>query len=394
MCFLLLDVIMVINVIRKQLDESTLCPVCRAAMHWVEAEQYDQDVHYHHCSHCQHQIFMDTRQNCHCEHCQSNRKKMMRETRLQEKRKVKKEDLREIELSDLSFVDKLFLLSLLDQRIHEHTQHAEYIDWEPIKYSPISPNYLFQNSLVKHLLQQHILLPQDFSSNVARYYLNVRLDGYSEPSLLSITLKLRQWFFENLSQGIPFKSSDEVKDALYLMMYQEIVQFMQFYCRTWHIQISGNRGFQTFCYRLLDHLALGQIYYMIQSALEYLYKQQALQPRNDNFINTNLLKKTLQQYRERSVTEKWETWTLPRPNLLPLSQMSYNLFFRFLGYDENIFVQPIWRAWKKIEPRLSFYSTKRCMYCGSHELSVEYDAENQVTLLCRSCKHQDHYFTQ
>ncbi len=49
---------------------------------------------------------------------------------------------------------------------------------------------------------------------------------------------------------------------------------------------------------------------------------------------------------------------------------------------------------KKIEPRLSFYSQKRCMYCGSNELTVDYDADQYVTLFCRKCKHQDHYFTK
>ena len=74
--------------------------------------------------------------------------------------------------------------------------------------------------------------------------------------------------------------------------------------------------------------------------------------------------------------------------------MSGNLFYRFLGYDENIFFQPIVHSWKMIEPRLNFYSQKRCMHCGSSELTVEYDASNYVSLLCRNCKHQDHYFTQ
>src|SRR5690606_25011046 len=107
--------------------------------------------------------------------------------------------------------------------------------------------------------------------------------------------------------------------------------FAQFYCRSWNVQIAGNQSFQTFCYRLLDVLAVGQIYYLVQTGLEYLYKQKALKPRNENFINTNLLKKTLQQYRERSVTEKWETSTLPRPPQLAFSKMSEILFYRFLG---------------------------------------------------------------
>ena len=385
---------MTVNVLQKQLDESTLCPVCQAAMYWIEAEQYGTDLTYHHCMHCQHKIFVDVRQNCHCEHCQNKRKKLVRETRLQEQRKVQKKDIPQYGLNEISLVDKLFLLSILDDQVQEHTQHHEFIDWDQIKYYSLSPNYLFQSHLIKQLNKNHILLPKDFAAENSQYFINVRLDGYAEPSLFSITQQLRFWFYENLSKGIPFKSADEVKDCLYLMLYQEIVQFMQYYCKTWQIQIAGNSRFQAFCYRLLDHLALGQIYYMIQNALEYLYKIKALQARNDNFINTNLLKKTLEQYRERAVTEKWETWTLPRPIQLPFSKMSQIFFFRFLGYDESIFVQPVWRSWKKIEPRLSFYSNKRCMYCGSKELSVEYDAQDQVTLLCRNCKHQDHYFTQ
>ena len=133
---------------------------------------------------------------------------------------------------------------------------------------------------------------------------------------------------------------------------------------------------------------------MIQTALEYLYKQKALQVRNEKFINTNILRKTLEQYRDRSLSEKWETATLPRPTTIPLSKMSHILFTRFLKFDEHIFYQPVWKMWKKIEPRLNFHSVKRCMYCGSNELNVEYDAESYITMTCRYCKHQDHYFTQ
>ena len=382
------------QILQKQLDESTHCPLCHASMYWVEAEQYDSAINFHECSHCQHQVFQNSQHNCHCEKCTAKRKKMLRETMLQETRKQKKHDYSEVELNQLSFIHKLFLLSLLDDYVQEHTLHHEFIDWENYKFQYISPNYLYQSYLLKTLVQNNVLVAKDFSDQPHQYYINVRLDGYSEPSLFSITQQLRHWFYEKLSLGIPFKSSEEVKDALYQLLYQEIIQFMQFYCRTWGIQISGNKSFQSFCYRLLDVLAVGQIYYLIQNALEYLYKQKALQVRNENFINTNLLKKTLQQYRERAIKEKWETSTLPRPYNLPLSKMSQILFFQFLGYDDSIFVQPITRLWKKIEPRLKFYSTKRCMYCGSEELTVDYDAENYVSLLCRQCKHQDHYFTQ
>ncbi|RFS29823.1 hypothetical protein DYI81_11455 [Acinetobacter sp. SWAC5] len=385
---------MTLNVLQKQLDASTTCPLCHAAMFWTEAEQYDQEINYFECSHCQHQIFPEQQRTCHCEKCLAQRKKLMAESRLQEQRKLRQKDQHEYELSQLSFMQRLFLLALLDDLVQEHTTHHEFIDWDQIKYYPITPNYLFQNSIIKYLVKEQVLICKDFTAQAQQYYLNIRLDGYSEPSLFSITHQLRLWFYENLSMGVPFKNAEEVKDALYTVLYQEIIQFMQFYCRSWGIQIAGNKTFRAFCYQLMDGLAIGQIYYLIQTALEYLYQKNALQARNENFINTNLLKKTLQQYRERSLTEKWETSTLPRPPQMPLSKMSQILFYRFLGYDERIFFQPVWRSWKKIEARLSFHSNKRCIHCGSEELSVDYDASDYVTLFCRNCKHQDHYFTR
>ena len=385
-----------LQILQKNADESSFCPLCQASMYFIEAEEFDKEILFHQCSHCHHQVFQDENRNCHCERCIAKRKKMMQETRIQEQRKIasKNKDIQELDLHQLSFMHKLFLLSILDQQVHEHTQHQEFIDWENIKYHTITPSYLFQNHLMKQLLKDNILVPRDFSSELSQYYINVRLDGYSEPSLFSITQALRQLFYENLSQGVPFKNSDEVKSALYTLLYQEIIQFAQYYCRTWGVQIAGNQSFQTFCFRLLDSLAVGQIYYLVQTALEYLHHQKALQARNENFINTNLLKKTLQQYRERSLAEKWETSTLPRLPNLPLSKMSEILFFHFLGYDESIFFQPVWRSWSKIEPRLNFYSQKRCMNCGSNELSVDYDADDYVSLICRNCNHQDHYFTR
>ena len=381
-------------ILQKQLDESSRCPLCQAAMFWVEAEQFTQDFQFHECSHCQHRVFSsDSKLNCHCERCTAQRKKLTQQTLLQEQRKNKVKDDVVYNLNQLSFLHKLFLLSLLDHYAREDVQHDENIHWKNIKYQNFTPNYLFQNHIVQELHKLGILKAPDQTLEGEQFYLNIRLDGYADPSLFSVAQQLRHWFYENLTLGIPFKSTEEVKDALYLVLYQEIVQFMQFYCRTWNIQIAGSRNFQTFCYRLMESLAVGQIYYLIQTALEYLYKQKALQPRNDKFINTNLLKKTLEQYRERAVTEYWETSTLPRPHNIPLSQMSHILLFKFLGYDDSIFIQPVWKAWRKIEPRLSFYSVKRCMYCGSNDLIVDYDTEDYVSLICRQCKHQDHYFT-
>lgn len=100
--------------------------------------------------------------------------------------------------------------------------------------------------MIKHLLKEQILIAKDFAENAQQYYINVRLDGYSEPSLFSIAQQLRYWFYENLSMGTPFKTADEVKDALYLLLYQEIVQFMQFYCRTCTYKLRATIVFRTF----------------------------------------------------------------------------------------------------------------------------------------------------
>ena len=74
----------------KQLDESTQCPLCKASMYWIEAEQYDQDITYHECNHCQHQLYTDQKHNCYCDQCLAQRKRMLKEVRLQENRKFHK----------------------------------------------------------------------------------------------------------------------------------------------------------------------------------------------------------------------------------------------------------------------------------------------------------------
>ena len=384
-----------LQILQKQLDGSTLCPLCRAAMYWVDAQLIDDtELNFHECSHCEHRIFINNNMTCHCEACKQKRKKQVKETRLQEIRKFKKKDIETKPLERLTFLQKLFLLALLDDKVGESTQHDEYIDWQKIQYAPISPNIQFQKQLIQQLEKDYILIPSDTSQDYSPYYLNVRLDGYAEPSLFSVTLQLRAWFFENLTQGIPFKQSDEVKDTLYLLLYQEIVQFMQATCRQWNVQISGHGSLRQLCYRLLDHLAVEQIFHLVHTALGYLYKQNALETKNDGFINTHRLKKTLIQYRERAIAQKWETPNFPRPHDLRFNKMGEILYFKFLQHDERIFSQPIWHLWCKIEPRLHFYSDKRCMNCGSNELDVDYDANDYVSLVCRKCKHQDHYFTR
>ena len=42
---------MELQILQKQLDESSHCPLCQASMYWVEAEQYSQEIQFHECSH-------------------------------------------------------------------------------------------------------------------------------------------------------------------------------------------------------------------------------------------------------------------------------------------------------------------------------------------------------
>ena len=140
------------QILNKQLDESTFCPLCQASMYFIEAEQFGQEFQLHECSHCKHQVFQEDKHNCHCEKCQDKRKKLLKEARLQEHQQFrKKKDIVETSLEQLSFLNKLFLLSLLDAHVNENSPHEEYIDWAKIKYHPISPHYFFQNYLFEYL---------------------------------------------------------------------------------------------------------------------------------------------------------------------------------------------------------------------------------------------------
>ena len=81
---------MELQILQKQLDESSPCPLCHASMYWIEAEQYTHELQFHECSHCQHRVFkQDSNLNCHCASCTAQRKKQTQQTRLQEQRKNK-----------------------------------------------------------------------------------------------------------------------------------------------------------------------------------------------------------------------------------------------------------------------------------------------------------------
>lgn len=38
-----------LQILQKQLDESSHCPLCQASMFWIEAEQYSQEFQFHEC---------------------------------------------------------------------------------------------------------------------------------------------------------------------------------------------------------------------------------------------------------------------------------------------------------------------------------------------------------
>lgn len=107
------------------------------------------------------------------------------------------------------------MLSLLDEYAREEIAHDEYIHWDKIKYHHITPNWMFQSYLIKQLHKDGILDANDQTDDPQCFHLNIRLDGYSDPSLFSVAQQLRNWFYENLSFGIPFRSADEVKDVLF-----------------------------------------------------------------------------------------------------------------------------------------------------------------------------------
>lgn len=114
----------------KQLDEKYWRPLCQASMYWVEAEQYEQELNFHQCSHCEHRIFKIANNKTVIAQAVPTTQKIMAETRCKNNKKFKKQDAPERELNQLRFIDKLFLLSILDQHAQEHIPHEEFIDWE------------------------------------------------------------------------------------------------------------------------------------------------------------------------------------------------------------------------------------------------------------------------
>ena len=78
-------------------------------MYWIEGT-IRQELQFHECSHCQHRVFKsDSRLNCHCAQCTTQRKKQTQQTILYKNSintKIKDEVY---SLNQLSFMHKLFL---------------------------------------------------------------------------------------------------------------------------------------------------------------------------------------------------------------------------------------------------------------------------------------------
>ena len=78
---------------------------------------------------------------------------------------------------------------------------------------------------------------------------------------------------------------------------------------------------------------------------------------------------------------------------LPLSKMSQIFLYRFYLMMNASLYNRYGKHGARLSRALTF-SLKRCMNCGSNDLEVDYDATDYVSLICRNCKHQDHYFTK
>lgn len=386
---------MEIDVLHQQLLPDTFCPLCQHPMFDMEANIYGRMYAYLECSsnECQHQIFPQQDRICYCQHCQVSHKKELAKSSQEELHK-KNKNIIEANMTDveqLSFLDKLFLLSVLENHVSEDLTHQEYITWHRLKYTLITPNYYYQKQMIKKFIQAKYLISTRHTEQ-EQYYIHLRLNGEEEPNLNYLTMNLRQYFYHDLTQLVPFHTAEDVKSAMYELMYQQIIQYCQFICKAWKVPIAGNRYFEKLCYQLLEHFALLQIFYFMSRALNYLKQAGALQSHNEQFINTNLLRKTVQSYFDTAMSEKWETYSIAYPEQMPMSTMSYILFVRFLHLQNELYEQPIWKLWQNIQPRLNFYAHRRCIHCGSTHLITEYDDQQHISLICLDCQQQNNYF--
>lgn len=386
---------MEIEVLQQQLNPDVECPLCHKAMYDMESMIYGRVYYYFQCSsaQCKHQIFPQKDRICYCNVCRQQHKQELANCIKEEKNK--NQPIKETRLTDLyqlSLLQQLFLLSVLEHHLTDDLTHSEYIPWSKLKYRMITPNYYYQHQMIKQFLKQGYLV-ETVHKEPETYYVNLSLDGYNEPSLSHLYSVLKRLFYDNLVHEVPFYHADEVKNTLYTVLYQHIVQYCTMVCHHWGIRIAGNHHLEQVCFMMMERLALSQIFYLVSRALYYLYEQNLLKPLNKNFVNTNILKQTLLSYYEISHTEKWESYSLPYPERMPLSTLSQIFLIRFLKLPQDYYYKPIWKIWQELEPRLNFYAKRRCIHCGSQDVIVEHEEENKsVTLYCQNCEQQDYYF--
>lgn len=384
-------------VYQKYLDESTYCELCNASMMWIEGEFNSLELQYHVCTNCGHSYLPEKSPSpCQCKHCLEQRRKTIRETLKYEKyesrqKNLKSKDQLEILLDDVSFLDKLFTLALLDGAVREGASYNEHLNFNHIYALDIAPNYQLFNQLVKKFKFDLFLIPMNPTIEDNCFYLNFKLKGYSEPSLMALTEQLRHWFYGNFTKGIPYKTADEVKDVLLTILAHEAIRFCSIKCGEVGVQFVANNKLVEFCKEVLNVWSPTQLFHQIQNAIDYLKKAKLLEASNVNFINTNMICKTLEKYRQVMAGNKWEVGIVKRPDY-PYSQMTNILLFEFLGFKENAFNQPLWKNWNDALPTLRFFEECHCIHCGGYNLFIDHKDDENISFTCSDCKMQDHYF--
>lgn len=379
------------EILHKQLDPENICSLCEHAMYDIEIIHYSKIYHYYQCSACLHKVYPNDDGVCHCTTCLDERKKITTLTKQYERQTITETPLKH-DLEQMSFIHKLFLLSILEHHLTEDKTHREFFDWDKLKYTLITPTYYYQSLLLQQCLNLGYIITASKTEINQQYYLNLTLDHQEEPSLYAVYRYLMDCFSKKLSHTVPFKQANEVQSLLYELIYHELIQYIQYICQSWSIQFLGNKPFETLCYKMMQRLSLSQLYYLVERALNYLYKNKLLQAKNQNFINTNLLKKTLYDYYQYIIEQKWETGNNYRPKNLPISTMSSMFFITFLNLNDDFYYKPVWAIWKNIAPRLNFYEQRQCTMCGSDDVIISYDQNRQITLYCQQCHQQNYYF--
>lgn len=378
---------------QQSLDPSQPCPFCSAAMWYVEGDYYQRHVHFHYCRDCEHHVFHDEEPlPCHCAHCLQSRKQAIAQTRKTEKLHVQQQQAKSQGarvLSELSLLDRVFLLALFEQQVSGGYARQETLCWTDYRPERIAPSYQLFQHLKKHALQQGFLLViHELEPDLV--YPNLRLIDYPDPALLTLTFQLRQWLIQH--QGVAYLTTDDVRVTLLTILAHEVLHLTQHRCQQIGVQFYADQKWMSLIQQLLGQLAVTQIMYWIDRALNYLQAQGALQRSNQGFINTHLLRKTLIQYRERSQRERWEIPNLPRPAEMPYSAMTRILLFDYLQLNERAIVQPLWKCWQDIAPQLQFFEHQQCIHCGSTDLDTQYKTLTGVSMVCKRCRQQNHYF--